>query len=183
MFETFSIWKAMVENKTNLKIKKLRTNNAGEYEDTRFKQFCYEHGIKMQRIVSGMPQQNGVAERMNRTLTERARSIRIQSGLPKQFWVEAINTTAYLINRGPSVPLEHKIPEELWSGKDIKLSHLKVFGCIEYVHISDQIRNKLDPKSKKCTLIGYGENEFDYYIWDDENKKVIHGHNVILTKE
>ncbi|MCI97544.1 hypothetical protein A2U01_0118845, partial [Trifolium medium] len=47
---------------------------------------------------------------MNKTLTERARSLRVQLGLPKKFWAEAVNTTAYLINRGPSVPLEHKIP-------------------------------------------------------------------------
>ena len=55
-----------------MKVKRLRTNNGGEYVDTMFKSFCYEHGIRMERTVSGTPQQNGVAERMNRTLTERA---------------------------------------------------------------------------------------------------------------
>ena len=83
VFEAFRRWKAMIENETNLKIKRLRTDNGGEYEDTRFKRFCYEHGIRIERTVPGMPQHNGVVERMNRTLTERARSIRIQSGLPK----------------------------------------------------------------------------------------------------
>ena len=107
MFEAFRRWKAMVENETALRVKKLRTDNGGEYEDTRFKKFCYEHGIRMERTVPGTPQHNGVAERMNRTLTERARSIRTQSGLQKQFWAEAVNTIAYLINRGPSVPLEY----------------------------------------------------------------------------
>lgn len=182
VFEAFKRWKAMVENETGLKIKKLRTDNGGEYEDTKFKKFCYEHGIRMERTVPGTPQHNGVAERMNRTLTERARSIRIQSGLPKQFWAEAVNTAAYLINRGPSVPLEHRIPEEVWSRKEVELSHLKVFGCVAYVHISDQGRNKLDPKSKKCTLIGYGEDEFGYRIWDDENKKVIRSRDVIFNE-
>lgn len=182
VFEAFKIWKAMVENETGLKVKKLRTDNGGEYEDTRFKKFCYEHGIRMERTVPGTPQHNGVAERMNRTLTERARSLRVQSGLPKQFWAEAVNTAAYLINRGPSVPLEHRIPEEVWSGKETKLSHLRVFGCVAYVHISDQGRNKLDPKSKKCTFIGYGEDEFGYRIWDDENKKMIRSRDVIFNE-
>ena len=182
VFEAFKIWKAMVENETGLKIKKLRTDNGGEYEDTRFKKFCYEHGIRMERTVPGTPQHNGVAERMNRTLTERARSLRVQSGLPKQFWAEAVNTAAYLINRGPSVPLEHKIPEEVWSGKEVKLSHLRVFGCVAYVHISDQGRNKLDPKSKKCTFIGYGEDEFGYRLWDDENRKMIRSRDVIFNE-
>jgi len=91
----------MVENETCLKIKKLRSNNGGEYEDNEFKKFCYQNEIKLIRMVPGTPQHNGIAERMNRTLTERARSMRLQSGLPKQFWAEAVNTTAYLINRGP----------------------------------------------------------------------------------
>ncbi|WVY99473.1 hypothetical protein V8G54_015558 [Vigna mungo] len=183
VFEAFKIWKAMVENETGLKIKKLRSDNGGEYEDTRFKKFCYEHGIRMERTVPGTPQHNGVAERMNRTLTERARSLRLQSGLPKQFWAEAVNTATYLINRGPSVPLEHKIPEEVWSGKEIKLSHLKIFGCVAYVHISDQGRNKLDPKSKKCTFIGYGEDEFGYRLWDNENQKMIRSRDVIFNEK
>ncbi|WVZ02641.1 hypothetical protein V8G54_023447 [Vigna mungo] len=151
--------------------------------DTRFKKFCYEHGIRMERTVPGTPQHNGVAERMNRTLTERARSLRLQSGLPKQFWAEVVNTATYLINRGLSVPLEHKIPEEVWSGKEIKLSHLKIFDYVAYVHISDQGRNKLDPKSKKCTFIGYGEDEFCYRIWDNENQKTIRSRDVIFNEK
>ncbi|KAL5838301.1 hypothetical protein ACOSQ3_015470 [Xanthoceras sorbifolium] len=137
----------------------------------------------MERTVPGTPQHNGVAERMNRTLTERARSMRLQSGLPKQFWAEAVNTAAYLINRSPSVPLDLGIPEEVWSGKEVKLSHLKVFGCLAYVHISDQGRNKLDPKSKKCTLLGYGEDEFGYRLWDDQNKKIIRSRDVIFNEK
>jgi hypothetical protein len=148
-----------------------------------FKRFCFENGIRLERTVPGTPQQNGVAERMNRTLTERARSMRIQSGLPKQFWAEAINTAAYLINRGPSVPLEQRIPEEVWSGKEVNLSWLKVFGCTAYVHISDHARGKLDPKSLKCTFIGYGGDEFGYRLWDDQNKKIIRNRDVIFNEK
>jgi hypothetical protein len=183
VYEVFKKWKAMVENETGLKIKKLRSDNGGEYEDTGFKRFCFENGIRLERTVPGTPQQNGVAERMNRTLTERARSMRIQSGLPKQFWAEAINTAAYLINRGPSVPLEQRIPEEVWSGKEVNLSWLKVFGCTAYVHISDHARGKLDPKSLKCTFIGYGGDEFGYRLWDDQNKKIIRTRDVIFNEK
>jgi hypothetical protein len=183
VYEVFKKWKAMVENETGLKIKKLRSDNGGEYEDTGFKRLCFENGIRLERTVPGTPQQNGVAERMNRTLTERARSMRIQSGLPKQFWAEAINTAAYLINRGPSVPLEQRIPEEVWSGKEVNLSWLKVFGCTAYVHISDHARGKLDPKSLKCTFIGYGGDEFGYRLWDDQNKKIIRSRDVIFNEK
>ena len=60
----------------------------------------------MEKTIPGTPQQNGVAERMNRTLNENARSMRLHAGLPKTFWLDAVSTAAYLINRGPSVPIE-----------------------------------------------------------------------------
>ncbi|RVW51035.1 Retrovirus-related Pol polyprotein from transposon TNT 1-94 [Vitis vinifera] len=71
-------------------------------------------------------------------------------------------TAAYLINRGPSVPMEFRLPEEIWSGKEVKFSHLKVFGCVSYVHIDSDARSKLDAKSKICFFIGYGDEKFGY---------------------
>ena len=123
VFDTFRKWKAMVENKTGLKIKRLRSDNGGEYKDSRFKEFCANNGIKMEKTITMTSQQNGVAERMNRNLNERARSMRIHAVLPKFLWAEAINTAAYLINRGPSVPLDGGILDAAWSRKEVNLSH------------------------------------------------------------
>lgn len=109
-FDAFRRWKSLVETETGLKLKCLRSDNGGEYEV--FKPYCAEQGIRLEKTVPGTPQQNGVAERMNRTLNERARCMRLKSGLPETFWAEAINTAAHLINRGPSVPLDFGIPEE-----------------------------------------------------------------------
>ena len=100
----FKKWKAMVEIETGLKVKCLRSNNEGEYIDGGFSEYYAAQGIRMEKTIPGTPQQNGVAERMNRTLTERARSMRLHAGLPKTFWVDAVSTAAYLINQGPSVP-------------------------------------------------------------------------------
>lgn len=86
MFDTFKRWKAEVENQMGLKIKCLRSDNGGEYDRSEFKALCAVEGIKMLRTVPGKARQNGVAERMNRTLSERARSMRIHSGMPKIFW-------------------------------------------------------------------------------------------------
>ena len=80
----------------------------------------------MEKTIPGTPQQNGVAERMNRTLNERARSMRLYAGLLKTFWADAVSTAAYPINREPSVPMEFRLPEDVWSGKEVKFSHLKV---------------------------------------------------------
>ncbi|KAE8685157.1 Expansin-A8 [Hibiscus syriacus] len=153
-----------------------------ESTESRFRDFCANNGIKMEKTVPITPQQNGVAERMNRTLNERARSMRIHAGLPKFLWAEAINTAAYLINRGPSVPLDGGIPEEAWSKKEINLSYLRVFGCISYVHIDSAERSKLDAKSNKCVFVGYGGDEFGYRFWDYENRKIIRSRDVIFNE-
>ncbi|KAL5848374.1 hypothetical protein ACOSQ4_006387 [Xanthoceras sorbifolium] len=182
VFDTFRKWKAMVENETGLKIKRLRSDNGGEYKDSRFREFCANSGIKMEKTVPMTPQQNGVAERMNRTLNERARSMRLHAGLPKMLWAEAVNTAAYLINRGPSVPLDGGIPEEVWSGKEVNISHLRVFGCISYVHIDSAERSKLDAKSNKCVFVGYGGDEFGYRFWDYENRKIVRSRDVIFNE-
>ena len=67
-----------------------------------------------------------------------------------------------MINRGPSVPMEFKLPEEVWSGKEVKFSHLQVFGCVSYAHIDFDARSKLDAKSKIFFFIGYGDEKFGY---------------------
>ena len=100
-----------------MKVKCLRSDNGGEYIDGGFSEYCATHGIRMEKTILGTPQQNGVAECMNRNLNERARSMRLHVRLPKTFWADAISIVAYLINRGPSVPMEFRLLEEVWSGK------------------------------------------------------------------
>ena len=104
---------------------------------------------------------------MNRTLNERARSIRLHAGLPKTSWANVISTAAYLINRGPTVPMEFSLSKEIWSGKEVNFSHLKVFCCVSYVHIDSVTHSKLDAKSKICFSINYGDEKFGYRFWDE----------------
>ena len=75
----------MVEIETSLKIKYLRSDNGGEYIDGGFSEYCVAQGIRMEKTIPETPQQNGVAKRMNITLNERARSMRLHAGLPKTF--------------------------------------------------------------------------------------------------
>ncbi|KAG6742202.1 hypothetical protein POTOM_055492 [Populus tomentosa] len=109
--------------------------------------------------------------------------MRLHSGLPQTFWADAVHTAVYLINRGPSVLLEFRLPEEVWRGKEVQLSHLKIFGCVSYVHIDSDARNKLEAKSKKCFFIGYGDEEFGFRFWDDQNRKIIRSRNVIFNEK
>ena len=81
--------------------------------------FCEEHGVKRHFTVRRTPQQNGMAERLNRTIGEIARCIRLNAGLPKVLWAEAINMACYILNRSPRAALDGKVAEEVWTGKEV----------------------------------------------------------------
>ena len=108
--------------------------------------------------------------------------MRIHSGLLKTFWVDVVNTTTYLINRGSSVPLEFKLPEEVWTEKEINYSHLRTFGCTAYVHLDPKKRDNLDAKTVKCCFIGYGSDMFRYRFGDDKNRKILRHCDVIFDE-
>lgn len=106
MFVTFKQWKALVEKQTGKKIKRLRTSNGLEFFDGDFNKFCKDEGIVRHLTVRGTPQQNGVAERMNRTLLEKVRCMLSNSGLSNDFWAEAASTACYLVNRSPNASVD-----------------------------------------------------------------------------
>ena len=153
MFATFKKWKYLDENETGKRLKCLRYDNGGEYCNKEFDSYCSHNGIRREKIVPGTPQENGVSERMNRTIMERARCMRFHVGFPLQFWADAVNNVVYLLNRGPSSALDGGILEDAWIGKQVKYSFLRTFGCEAFVHIDKDDRTKLEDKSKKCTFI------------------------------
>lgn len=102
-----------------------------------------------------MPQQNGAAERKNRTLVESARSMLSHAKLPNTFWAEAVATAAYIQNRPPTSALKNETPYQRWYGKKPDVSHMKVFGCVAYAHVPDTERKKLDKKAVKVHFLGY----------------------------
>ncbi|KAE8689071.1 hypothetical protein F3Y22_tig00110944pilonHSYRG00042 [Hibiscus syriacus] len=183
VFEKFKLWKAEVENQTGRKIKCLRSDNGTEYTDSQFLQFCKEHGIQRHFTVRKTPQQNGVAERMNRSLNERARCLRLNAGLPKHFWAEAVNMACYLINRSPRASLAGKVAEEVWTGHDVSFDNLRIFGCPAYVHVPADERSKLDAKSKECIFLGYKKGVKGFKFWDPVAKKVVISRDVVFDEQ
>ena len=123
-----------MENLTDKRVKTLRTDNGLEFCSESFRAHCAKAGIQRHKTVRHTPQQNGVAERMNRTLLNKARCMMFNAGMPKSFWGEAIMTPAYLVNRSPSSAISFKTPEEMWSNKPPDLSHLRPFGCSAFAH-------------------------------------------------
>ncbi|GKF42184.1 retrovirus-related pol polyprotein from transposon TNT 1-94, partial [Tanacetum coccineum] len=128
-----------------------------------------------------MPQQNGLAEHMNRTLMDKVRCLLIQYGLPKTFWAEATCTIAYLINRSPSTVIEKKKPMEMWSGHPSDYGMLIIFGCVAYSHVK---QGKLEPRAVKYVLLGYPEGVKGYRLYrlDGESPKIVTSRNVVFNE-
>ncbi|XP_059310683.1 uncharacterized protein LOC132062049 [Lycium ferocissimum] len=94
------------------KIKCLRTDNGLEFCNKEFDNFCKIHGVLRHRTIRHTPQQNGVAERMNRTLLEKARCMLSNAKVPKEFWAEAVNIICYVVNHFPASAIDFKTPKE-----------------------------------------------------------------------
>uniref|UniRef100_A0A5S6Q1M4 Integrase catalytic domain-containing protein n=1 Tax=Trichuris muris TaxID=70415 RepID=A0A5S6Q1M4_TRIMR len=131
-----------------------RTDNGREYVNQELQEFFKRKGIEHQFSAPYTPQQNGVAERKNRTLVEMAKSMLVDAKLPERFWGEAICTAAYLQNRLPNRSAE-KTPFELWTGKRPDLSHIRTFGSKAYSFVPQQKRRKWDDRAMQGILVGY----------------------------
>jgi hypothetical protein len=137
----------------------------------KFDDFLHECGIERQTSAPYTPQQNGVAERANRTIMECARSMIRAQGLDLEFWAEAVNTAVYIKNRCPTKALDSKTPQEAWTGVKPDVSHLRVFGCKAFAHIPDEKRSKLEPKSIPCVFLGYCEGTKAYRLMCPKPKR------------
>ena len=178
VFERFKQWKALVERSSGKKLRTFRSDNGGEFTSTRLEDYLKEEGIRHERTVPKTPQQNGVAERLNRTLVEMSRSMLLDAKLPQKFWAESVSTAVYLRNRCPTRAVKGKTPYEAWCGEKPKVDHLRVFGCDAYAHVPKDKRGKLDSKARRCVLLGYGETTKGYRLYDPVRARVIHSRDV-----
>ncbi|KAG8472502.1 hypothetical protein CXB51_035379 [Gossypium anomalum] len=113
------------------------------------------------------------------TIIEKVRCMLSNAKLPKSFWAEAAFTACFLINRSPSVAIEKKTPQEVWSGNLVDYSDLKIFGCPAYAHIDN---GKLEPRSIKCVFLGYKVGVKGYKLWCPENRKVVISRDVVFDE-
>jgi Integrase core domain len=113
VFKIFKEWKSLIEKQTGRKVKRLRTDNGLKFCNREFDDFCRVDEIVQHKMVVHTPQQNGIVERQNRTLLERARCMLSNAGLGKEFWAEAVSTACYLMNRSPTTSIECKTPKEV----------------------------------------------------------------------
>lgn len=181
-FEVFKKFKMMVEKATGRHIKSVRSDRGGEYTSTAFMDYCEEHGIRRFLTASYSPQQNGVAERKNRTILNMVRSMLKSKKMPKDFWAEAVQCAIYVQNRCPHAKLDDLTPQEAWSGHEPTVSHFKVFGSVAYAHVPDKLRTKLEDKSRRYIFIGYDEKTKGYRLLDPISKKIVVSRDVLVNE-
>ena len=180
VFRTFTEFLAYVDNQFSTSIKTLHTDSDGEYLSTEFQAFLASKGIIHQRSCPSTPQQNGVAERKNRHLLDVVRTLLLESSVPSMFWVEALKTATHLINRLPSQVLHMESPYFRLFAKQPSYDHLRIFGCVCFVHLPPHERHKLSAQSVRCAFLGYNMCQKGFVCYDPTLHRTRISRNVIF---
>ena len=183
VLEKFKEFHTYAVNISGKPVKILRSDNGGEYTSKEFESYLKENGIIHQLSVPYNPAQNGLAERMNRTIMEQTRSMLCHARVPNEFWAEAANTSVYLRNRSLTTALNDITPHECLFKKKPNLSNLCVFGCVTYTHVPNNQRKKLDEKSRKSMFVGYPEGVKGFKVYDLTSQKFIRSRDVIFREK
>nr|GEV91113.1 retrovirus-related Pol polyprotein from transposon TNT 1-94 [Tanacetum cinerariifolium] len=163
---------AKEENQLSLKVKVIRSDNETQFKNSNLNQFCELKGIKKEFSVPRTPQQNGIAERKNRTLIEAARTMLADSLLPIPFWAKTVNTACYVQNRVLVSKPHNKTPYELLHGRTPNIGFMRPFGC------PVTILNTLDPLGKfkgkvdEGFMVGYSVNSKAFRVFNSRTRIV-----------
>ncbi|KAJ3662741.1 hypothetical protein Zmor_007072 [Zophobas morio] len=164
------------------KIKRVRSDNGGEFLGSEMKAVLTKKFIKQELTTPYCPQQNGRAERSNRTLNEMVRCQLASGNLPQGLWAEMIRNGAHIRNRIPRARLEGKTPYELWTGRKPDLSHLRKIGSTAYALIDESKRSKFEKKSERLILVGYEFEQHAYRLWRPGTKVIIKSRDVKIVE-
>ena len=175
-FKKFHVW---FERKYDCRIKSLHCDGGGEYVGC--DGYLTEHGIERVHIPPYSPELNRLAERVNRTLMESARTMLFHAKMPAAFWAEAVAHAAEIRNRFICPRINYKTSYELLTGMRPRVDHLRVFGSLAWAFIPKDLRKKLDAKSEECVVIACHENSI-YKVWVRERKRAIVARHVTILE-
>jgi transposase InsO family protein len=179
-FEAFLQICQRVQSERDSIIGRIRSDRGGEFIDTGIIEYCTANGIKQEFSSPRTPQQNGVAERKNRTIQEMARVMLHNKSLPNHFWGEAVNTACYTINRTYLRSGTMKTSYELWYGKKPDVKYFRVFGSPCYVCKDRESLGKFESRGDKGIFLGYLTNSRGYRVFNNSKNKVQESWNVVI---
>ena len=180
----FQAYKIRAEKEAGKEIRAFKTDGGGEYINHQFKSYLRNCGMAYRISPPYTPRNNGLAERANRTLMESARCMIADGQIDKAFWGFAVATAAHIHNRIPSRSYGDISPLQHWTGKPPSIGYLRVFGSVTYTLIPAEKGRKLDPKSAKCTLLGYDEEAESnvYRVYDQGSNRIFCPSDVIINE-
>ena len=150
----------------------IRSDNGGEFIGQQWAQLLTWLGIQRQLTSPYSPHQNGVVERLNRTIGESTRAMLHYAGLPERFWTLASQAAVYINNRLPSKATGKLTPYQLWHGKRPHIGHIRTFGCLVYTLVHQA--GKLEDRARRCTFVGYAvDSSRTYLLWDNERQTLL----------
>lgn len=181
--DAFKTWLQQVERGHERKLKVLRSDNGGEFCSNEFNSYLANLGIDHQTTVPYTSQQNGVAERANRTIVERTVALLQSERLPVGLWANIMETVVYLKNRSPSSSTPKSTPFGVLFGRKPNLSHLRVVGSAGWVLVHKKKRaSKLDARAYLCCMIGYSTTQKAYKLWNPKTKTMVISRDVIFDE-
>lgn len=175
-FEAARDWIVLQERRTGCKVKRIRSDNGGEFVSEQWHQYYRENGILHERTVPYSPEQNGKAERAVRILKDGIRTYLLDSGLSRGYWGAAAMSFAHIRNMIPTKYAPDTTPHELFLGKRADVSRLRTFGCVAYVHIPKQRRQGAwAPRARRLVFVGYADQDGSkaWVFYDPEKKERI----------
>ncbi|CAI7911804.1 unnamed protein product [Closterium sp. NIES-54] len=168
-------WLPMVERQQDRLVKAIRTDRGGEFLSKEFSLWLKKNGIRHSLTMPYSPAMNGIAERANRTITETARGLLIETGLPDYFWPDAVRSACVAKNRALThVGADKWVPYVEWIGRKPKMDMLRVFGCMCMALVHKHLRhNKLGAKAIWAVHLGMAQNSKGWLLWDPFTKKFL----------
>ena len=174
---------AMVETKFGSRIEQWMSDAGGEYKSQAFNKMLLDRGIEILQSIPYAHQQNGRAERIIRTLMEKAESMRLLACLPQSWWQFSVEHATHVYNRTPLCRLNWQTPYTLLYRERPSIDHLRVFGCGAYVFIPAETRiNKLAPKSKIMTYLGNAPGANGYVFMRGPNNILYYATHCIFDE-
>lgn len=171
-----------VSTQHDLPVKVLRTDNGREFCNSVVKEYLDSVGTIHQTSAPHTPQQNGVAERANRTTGEASDSARHMAGLSDGFWKESLLSAVQAKNVRTSTASGGATPFELWHGRHPDFTALHVFGCLAYPLVPAATRRKLAPKASRCIYLNVCENSKAYRFWDPVTHSITTSREATFTE-
>lgn len=178
----FIEFRQYMQTQAGVSVRAIRSDNGGEYASHDMKTYCASKNIRQEFTIPHNPQQNGMAERANRTLVEMARCMLKDSGLSKSFWAEALVTAAYVRNTISTTARPHTTPYRETFKRHFEYGCLRVFGSECYAHIPKTKRSKLDDSGVRCRMLGYLETSKGYRLLNLETGQILHSRSVTFDE-